>query len=56
MYKKILIPLDGSDNAEQIGAWIVDISRVLTAQLHLISIVDPTEVHSQPILLIHSKN
>lgn len=44
MFKKILIPLDGSDQSERIGGWACGLARGLGAEIVLFGVVDPDEV------------
>ena len=39
--KKILVPLDGSENSEKIGGWVAGIARPMKAELALATVVDP---------------
>ncbi|MDA1278660.1 MAG: universal stress protein [Chloroflexi bacterium] len=41
MFNKILVPLDGTDNAEQIGGWVAGLARAVGAEIMLLSVVDP---------------
>lgn len=41
---KILVPLDGSENAEKIGGWVAGIARPLGAEVVLATIVDPDKI------------
>ncbi len=43
MFKKILIPLDGSDNSEKIGNWATGVARALGAEISLLAVVDPDQ-------------
>ncbi len=42
--KKILVPLDGSENAEKIGGWVAGIADPLHAEVELLTIVDPEKI------------
>jgi nucleotide-binding universal stress UspA family protein len=44
MFKKILIPLDGTENAEQIGGWAVGLAQAIGADVELLAVVDPNEI------------
>ena len=44
MFKKILIPLDGSERSLKILGWATGLARALKAQIVLISVVDPKEI------------
>lgn len=41
---KILVPLDGSDHAERIGGWVTGIARPLSAEVELVTVVDPDKI------------
>lgn len=41
---KILVPLDGSENAEKIGGWVSGLARPLDAEVALVTIVDPDKI------------
>ncbi len=41
---KILVPLDGSENAEKIGGWVAGIARPLKAEVVLVTIVNPDKI------------
>ncbi len=41
---KILVPLDGSENAEKIGGWVAGLARPLDAEVALLTIVDPDKI------------
>ncbi len=43
MLKNILVPLDGSENAEHIGGWIAGLAYAMNAQVTLLAVVDPTK-------------
>lgn len=45
MFKKILIPLDGSDNSEKIGNFATGVARALGAEISLLTVVDPETFH-----------
>jgi nucleotide-binding universal stress UspA family protein len=42
--KKILVPLDGSENAEKIGGWVAGIAQPLGAEVALVTVVDPNKI------------
>ncbi len=42
--KKILVPLDGSENAERIGGWVAGLAVPLEAEVVLVTIVDPDKI------------
>jgi nucleotide-binding universal stress UspA family protein len=42
--KKILVPLDGSENAEKIGGWIAGLAEPLGAEVALVTVVDPDKI------------
>lgn len=44
MFKKILIPLDGTENAEMIGGWAVGLAQAIGADIALLAVVDPEEI------------
>jgi len=44
MFKKILIPLDGTENAEQIGGWAVGLAQSIGADVALLAVIDPEEI------------
>ncbi len=44
MFKKILVPLDGSEYAEKIGGFVAGLARPLGAEIVLLAVVDPAEV------------
>ena len=44
MFKKILIPLDGTENAEQIGGWAVGLAQAIGADVALLAVIDPDEI------------
>ncbi|MBN4074269.1 universal stress protein, partial [bacterium AH-315-D21] len=46
MFKKILIPLDGSDHSLKIVGWATGLARVLEAQIILLSVVDRDEIET----------
>ena len=41
---KILVPLDGSENAEKIGGWVSGLAQPLDAEVALVTIVDPDKI------------
>lgn len=41
---KILVPLDGSENAEKIGGWVSGLALPLKAEVALVTIVDPDKI------------
>jgi len=44
MFKNILVPLDGSANAEKIAGWSEGLARAFSARLTLLMVVEPTKV------------
>lgn len=42
--KKILVPLDGSENAEKIGGWVAGLALPLGAEVVLVTIVNPDKI------------
>lgn len=42
--EKILVPLDGSENAEKIGGWVAGIAQPLGAEVALVTVVDPEKI------------
>lgn len=44
MFKKFLVPLDGSDESERIGGWACGLARGLGAGITLLAVVDPDEL------------
>ena len=44
MFKKILVPLDGSEHARKIVGWATGLARVLGAEIILISVIDPEDI------------
>lgn len=44
MFKKILIPLDGSEHSFKIVGWATGLARALKAQIVLLSVIDPEEI------------
>jgi nucleotide-binding universal stress UspA family protein len=42
--KKILVPLDGSENAEKIMGWVAGIARPVRAEIVLTTVIAPTKV------------
>jgi nucleotide-binding universal stress UspA family protein len=44
MFKKILVPLDGSEYAEKIGGFVAGLARPLGAEIVLLAVVDPAEI------------
>ena len=42
--KKILVPLDGSENAEKIGGWVAGLAVPLKAEVELLTVVDPEKI------------
>ena len=40
-FKKILVPLDGSSNSEQILGWVVGLATVVRAEIIVLAVVDP---------------
>lgn len=41
---KILVPLDGSENAEKIGGWVAGLAQPLGAEVVLVTVVDPDRI------------
>lgn len=41
---KILVPLDGSENAEKIGGWVAGLAEPLNSEIVLITVVDPDKI------------
>lgn len=41
---KILVPLDGSENAEKIGGWVSGLAVTLDADVALVTVVDPDKI------------
>jgi len=44
MFKKILVPLDGSEHARKIVGWATGLARVLGAEIILLSVIDPEDI------------
>jgi nucleotide-binding universal stress UspA family protein len=44
MFKKILVPLDGSEHARKIVGWATGLAGVLDAEITLLSVIDPEEI------------
>ena len=44
MFKKILVPLDGSEHARKIVGWATGLARVLSAEIILLSVIDPDDI------------
>ena len=44
MFKKILVPLDGSEQSERIGGWACGLARGLGADIVLLGVVDPDDI------------
>ena len=44
MFKKILVPLDGSEHARKIVGWATVLERVLSAEIILLSVIDPEDI------------
>ena len=44
MFKRVLVPLDGSEYAEKIGGFIVGVARPLGAEIVLLAVVNPDEI------------
>lgn len=42
--KKILIPVDGSDNSERITDWVVGLAQPLGSSVEIITVVDPSKI------------
>lgn len=41
---KILVPLDGSENAERIGNWVTGLAATLSADVSLVSVIDQDKI------------
>jgi nucleotide-binding universal stress UspA family protein len=44
MFKKILVPLDGSEHARKIVGWATGLARALGAEIVLLSVIDPEDI------------
>ena len=44
MFKKILVPLDGSEQSERIGGWACGLARGLGGDIVLFGVVDPDDI------------
>ncbi|MDP6822563.1 MAG: universal stress protein [Dehalococcoidia bacterium] len=44
MFKKILVPLDGSEQSERIGGWACGLALGLGADIVLLGVVDPDDI------------
>ncbi len=44
MFKKILVPLDGSEHSRKIVGWATGLARALSAEIILQSVIDPEEI------------
>lgn len=44
MFKKILVPLDGSEQSERIGGWACGLAQGLGADIILLAVVDPDDI------------
>ena len=44
MFKKILVPLDGSEHSRKIVGWATGLARALKAEIILLSVIDPEEI------------
>lgn len=44
MFKKILVPLDGSEHSRKIVGWATGLAGALEAELILLSVIDPEEI------------
>ncbi|MDA1278853.1 MAG: universal stress protein [Chloroflexi bacterium] len=44
MFKKILVPLDGSEHARKIVGWATGLAGALKAEIILLSVIDPEEI------------
>jgi nucleotide-binding universal stress UspA family protein len=44
MFKKILVPLDGSENSQKIVGWATGLARALKAEIILLSVIDTQEI------------
>ena len=44
MFKKILVPLDGSENSELIGGWVTGLAQAIGAEMMLLAVIDPPDV------------
>ena len=45
MFKKILVPLDGSEHARKIVGWATGLARALGAEVVLLSVIDPEDIN-----------
>ena len=44
MFKKILVPLDGSEHSRKIVGWATGLASALNAEITLLSVIDPEEI------------
>lgn len=44
MFKKILVPLDGSEHSRKIVGWATGLAGALNAEIVLLSVIDPEEI------------
>ena len=44
MFKKILVPLDGSEHSRKIVGWATGLASALDAEIILLSVIDPEEI------------
>ena len=44
MFKKILVPLDGSEHSQKIVGWATGLAGALKAEIVLLSVIDPEEI------------
>ena len=44
LFKKILVPLDGSEHSRKIVGWATGLAGALSAQIILLSVIDPEEI------------
>jgi nucleotide-binding universal stress UspA family protein len=44
MYKKILVPMDGSATSEGVAGWVTTLARRISAETVLLSVVDPDRI------------
>jgi nucleotide-binding universal stress UspA family protein len=44
MFKKILVPLDGSEHSRKIVGWATGLAGALNAEIILLSVIDPEEI------------
>ena len=46
VFKKILVPLDGSEQSERIGGWACGLARVINADIVLLGVIDPDDIEA----------